>query len=673
MPNGFWRKIKNMAGRTVRSIAEPEPAKLKEWKQRMEDARTLYGDERAKMRLFTDYYNGTRDVQDNPNTGEPASKRSTNVRNIVYELIESQVDSSIPMPKVHAIHPEDDELAHKIEYLLENKIMSCNLAAINDIVERNVPMVGGDYLYVQWDQNKGTHSQIGDIKVSEIHPKKLIPQPGVSDFDNMDYFFIQQLLTKKTVKKIYGVDVSDAENDEQELTGEVADASTNSDLVTVYTAYYRNDHGGVGVYIWCDRYELLDMEDYESRYLDRCAKCGSVMQNGKCPVCGSAKSKKAPEEYEELVDAIEVTDLRKPSGSTFGKTNIPPMEEEEVPDVDENGNPVMNPDGTQKITVQHKKKKIPYYKPNVYPIVLRKNITANDKLLGDSDTKAIVDQQDTIKKLGTKINEKLMKGGSYVTLPRGKKVELNDKELKVIRLDNAAEKALVDVINVQPNVQNDENYLEINYNWAKSTLGITDAYQGQFKSSETSGTARQYAINQAAGRLESKRVLKNEAYAHLYEIMFKFWLAYADQTTEITSQDADGNQTYGTLDRHEFLRIDKAGEFYWDDEFIFDTDPTSTLMANREAMWNQTDLKLQSGAFGPLGELDTLRTYWSFMKASGYPNAGLALSTVEQRIQKQEEMQQKQEEMMQQIQANNQTAEQIEGGGDQNEMPGMPG
>lgn len=673
MPNGFWRKIKNMAGRTVRSIAEPEPAKLKEWKQRMEDARTLYGDERAKMRLFTDYYNGTRDVQDNPNTGEPASKRATNVRNIVYELIESQVDSSIPMPKVRAIHPEDDELAHKIEYLLENKIMSCNLTAINDIVERNVPMVGGDYLYVQWDQNKGTHSQIGDIKVSEIHPKKLIPQPGVSDFDNMDYFFIQQLLTKKTVKKIYGVDVSDAENDEQELTGEVADASTNSDLVTVYTAYYRNDHGGVGVYIWCDRYELLDMEDYESRYLDRCAKCGSVMQNGKCPVCGSTKSKKAPEEYEELVDAIEVTDLRKPSGSTFGKTSIPPMEEEEVPDVDENGNPVMNPDGTQKITVQHKKKKIPYYKPNVYPIVLRKNITANDKLLGDSDTKAIIDQQDTIKKLGTKINEKLMKGGSYVTLPRGKKVELNDKELKVIRLDNAAEKALVDVINVQPNVQNDENYLEINYNWAKSTLGITDAYQGQFKSSETSGTARQYAINQAAGRLESKRVLKNEAYAHLYEIMFKFWLAYADQTTEITSQDADGNQTYGTLDRHEFLRIDKAGEFYWDDEFIFDTDPTSTLMANREAMWNQTDLKLQSGAFGPLGELDTLRTYWSFMKASGYPNAGLALSTVEQRIQKQEEMQQKQEEMMQQIQANNQTAEQIEGGGDQNEMPGMPG
>jgi len=165
MPNGFWRKIKNMAGRTVRSIAEPEPAKLKEWKQRMEDARTLFGDERAKMRLFTDYYNGTRDVQDNPNTGEPASKRSTNDRNIVYELIGSQVDPSIPMPKVRAIHPEDDELAHKIEYLLENKIMSCNLATINDLVERNVPTVGGDYLYVQWDQNKGTHSQIGDIKV----------------------------------------------------------------------------------------------------------------------------------------------------------------------------------------------------------------------------------------------------------------------------------------------------------------------------------------------------------------------------------------------------------------------------------------------------------------------------------------------------------------------------
>ena len=68
-------------------------------------------------------------------------------------------------------------------------------------------------------------------------------------------------------------------------------------------------------------------------------------------------------------------------------------------------------------------------------------------------------------------------------------------------------------------------------------------------------------------------------------------------------------------------------------------------MANREAMWNQTDLKLQSQAFGPLGDLQTLRTYWTFMKASGYPNAGMALDIVEQRLIEQKEEEAKQEEM----------------------------
>jgi hypothetical protein len=311
--------------------------------------------------------------------------------------------------------------------------------------------------------------------------------------------------------------------------------------------------------------------------------------------------------------------------------------------------------------IKRSKKKVPYYKPDCYPIILRKNITANDRLLGDSDTKAIIDQQDTIKKLGTKINEKLLKGGSYVTLPNNKKVETNDKELKIIRVDNAAEKALIDVINVQPNVVNDENYLETNYQWAKSTLGITDSFQGKFMSSETSGTARQYAINQAAGRLESKRTLKNEAFAQLYKLMFKFWLAYADQNTEISSTDPSGQAMYEELDRHEFLRIDKAGEFYWNDEFVFDTDPTSTLMQNREMMWQQTDLKLQSGAFGPVGDLETSRAYWTIQKANGYPNAGMVLDIIENRIQEQQAMAQQQAMMAQQMPPE----------GAPNAMPGM--
>ena len=634
MSPNFWKKVKRM----TKSVIDPEPENLKTWKKRLEESLESYASDKNRMKTYQGYYDGDRSVAQDPNSSYSPSKKASNVRNIVYELIESQVDSSIPMPKVRAIHPEDEELAKKLEHYLENKIKTTKLPLLNDMMERNVPVQGGDFFHVQWDANAGLHSQIGDIKVSEIHPKKLIPQPGMVEIEEMDYFFVQELYTKKKVKAIYGVSVEDCGNDYTDLAGEQSStASINSDIVTVNTAYYHNEHGGVGIFVWCDTEILLDLDDYEARYLDHCAKCGAVMQNGVCPECGSKKVKKMPEEYEEMAEGMEVKTSYPMADGTFSR-NIDPFTEEEAPQMDENGQPVMDEMGQPVMEVRKVKRKIPYYKPNIYPVVLRKNITQNDKLLGGSDVAVIIDQQDTVKKLGSKINEKLLKGGSFVTLPTGIDVEKTDKELKILRVRNAADKSLIDVINVQPNVQNDLSYEETNYNWAKSALGITDSFQGKFSSSEVSGTARQYAINQAAGRLESKRTLKNEAFAKLYEYMFKFWLAYSDQSSAIISTDSNGTANYDEIDRHEFLKIDSAGEFYWDDEFLFETDPTSTLMQNREALWNQTDLKLQSGAFGPVGDLETARAYWTIQKANGYPNAAIILNIIEQRIKEQQEM-----------------------------------
>ena len=634
MSPNFWKKVKRM----TKSVIDPEPENLKTWKKRLEESLESYASDKNRMKTYQGYYDGDRSVAQDPNSSYSPSKKASNVRNIVYELIESQVDSSIPMPKVRAIHPEDEELAKKLEHYLENKIKTAKLPLLNDMMERNVPVQGGDFFHVQWDANAGLHSQIGDIKVSEIHPKKLMPQQGMVEIEEMDYFFVQELYTKKKVKAIYGVSVEDCGNDYTDLAGEQSStASINSDIVTVNTAYYHNEHGGVGIFVWCDTEVLLDLDDYEARYLDHCAKCGAVMQNGVCPECGSKKVKKMPEEYEEMAEGMEVKTSYPMADGTFSR-NIDPFTEEEAPQMDENGQPVMDEMGQPVMEMRKVKRKIPYYKPNIYPVVLRKNITQNDRLLGGSDVAVIIDQQDTVKKLGSKINEKLLKGGSFVTLPTGIDVEKTDKELKILRVRNAADKSLIDVINVQPNVQNDLSYEETNYNWAKSALGITDSFQGKFSSSEVSGTARQYAINQAAGRLESKRTLKNEAFAKLYEYMFKFWLAYSDQSSAIISTDSNGTANYDEIDRHEFLKIDSAGEFYWDDEFLFETDPTSTLMQNREALWNQTDLKLQSGAFGPVGDLETARAYWTIQKANGYPNAAIILNIIEQRIKEQQEM-----------------------------------
>ena len=603
----------------AKKITAPEENKtLSKWQQKYETSKSKYADELNRMVVRENYYEGSRKVKGNPNkdAGEYAHKEAINVRNISYELTESQVDSSIPMAKVTPIHQEDEPLARKIEAYLNAEMKTLGFKEINDMQERTTPVQGASFTLVEWDISKGYHCTLGDLAVSDVHPREVIPQPGVTDIDKMDYFFIRTSQTKEYVKRRFGKDVSD--EDETDL--EIRDGVASEDIVTVVTAYYKNDKGGIGLYRWCGDVELENLTDYQARHTQVCKKCGKPKTANVCE-CGSKS-------FVDKDDEKEIITLFNGTKTTF----------------DMFGNPVIE-EVTEEVEID-------YYKPNMFPLVMRKNISRDRHLLGSSDVDAISDQQDTVKKLGSQINEKLLMGGSFITLPEDIGIETTDEQFKVIRIPSPDKVAMINVITAQADCSQDRASLEENYQWAKSTLGITDAFQGKYDASATSGSAKQYSINQAAGRLESKRVMKNSAFAKIYEIMFKFALAYADDPVPITIDGTDGELEFTHFDKKEFLKKDKGGEYYWNDEFIFDIDPTSTLLTNREAMWQQADLKLQSGAFGALGDLQTNYLYWKFLEKNGYPNASEVLTEIEKRIEEQKqqaEMQAQQQMQMQQL------------------------
>lgn len=617
-----------------------------EWKSKLDKAMIAYADVRNSMNRYEELYEGTREVDGNQNTGKSAVKLANNVRNIVYELVESQVDSSIPMPKVTAIHEEDERIAKIIENALLNKIKMMDMEVLNDAMERTTPIQGADFFHVEWDNTKGLHTNVGDVVISERHPRQIIPQPGVVDIEKMDYIFVLMSQTKDYIKRKYGVNVSSAEEEFKDIRRE-ENQSNVEDVVTINIVYYRNKKNGIGIYSWCDDYTLEDIDDYQARRLTKCEKCGHVKNSDekKCPECGG-KYVVDNDDFEEI-DFLMLADI--------------------MPDSAEALNKALDNGGTVSV---------PYYKPNCYPLIERKNVTKNGAFLGTSDVDVIKDQQDIIKKLLSKSAEKLLKGGSIVTLPMGVGIETTDQEMKIVRLKDPAQKALIGVIPLQASVTQDLSMADVEYNYAKSVLGITDAYQGKYDSSATSGTAKQYSINQAAGRLESKRVMKNLAYSKLYEMIFKFWLSCADQPIQVSATGVNGEREYMKFDRYMFLKIDDAGDFYWNDEFIFETDPTSTLMANREAMWQQADMKLQSGAFGPIGDMQTNLMYWTFMEKNNYPNAAEIKKQVELRLAEQQNMMQSAQEQQSPIQQGNVPGDippelLAQMGGSQNVMPQM--
>ena len=601
------------------------------WQARLDDARRQYAEKRARMDRREDCYKGTRQI---PAAGGGVAKAAGNVRNIIYELIESQVDASIPQPRVTAVHPEDRQLAKKAEAMLLAQIRQHNFKELNDEQERTVPIQGGAFWHVEWDPEGGFHCQMGDLSVELRHPKQVIPQPGVYDLEKMDYLFVLVSQSRRALEKRYGVQLpEEGESDAAARTS--AEDGAVEGLVTQNIAYYRNGAGGVGCFSWVGDVTLEDMEDYQARRLWVCAGCGAPVEpprGGKaarCPACGAKSARCEPVLRQALPHDVSL-----PGGEVLAAVSEGPAR------------PVVNPDGTLQrdeatgevilMPGEVRPTVVPAYRPRRYPLVLRRNVRLFGQLLGASDVDAVEDQQVAINKYGTKIQEKLLKGGSYVTLPQGVNIETTDRELKIIRLKNPADKALISVLNIQPDTSRDQQMLEVNYSWAKSTLGITDAFQGKYDSSATSGVAKQFSANQSAGRLQSKREMKNQAYARLYKLMFQFMLAYADEPYPMTLRGPDGTVEYAHFDRYEFLKRDAAGQLYWNDEFLFDVDPASNLAANRETLWTMIDQKYQAGAFGPLGKTASLYRLWSLLAETGYPHAEAMKASVGQQMEQEQ-------------------------------------
>ena len=615
-----------------------DEAILQKWQTRLQKARQEYQHALDKMDESEALYRGTHKIdRTRGSTSKNEPKDATTVRNVVAEIIEAEVSSDIPTPKVTPQHQEDEQLAKTIEDYLRDEIDRLPFERINDQDERTTPVHGGDLFLVEWDNTAMTHTTRGALSVSLLHPKQFIPQPGVYEIPDMDYFFIQLAQTKDYIKSKYGVDVSTESEEQPDARG--FDMPTVDDLVTENIGYFKNKDGGIGRVAWCNDILLEYMEDYQARRIKRCSKCGMEMQGDTCPYCESTKSR----------DSVE---------SEFPRTDengIPMTRITQEVVLDEMGNPSV---------IEHTENEmIPYYKPDVYPVVLRRNVSCFGSLMGISDVEMIRDQQMALNKLTSEVDIKLLAGGSYVVLPKGVQVKRTDEQFKVYEITSPEQKAMLDVITLQPNISQDMSYMQYTYQAMREQIGITDSFQGRADRTATSGTAKEFSAAQAAGRLESKRVMKNAAYADLFEVMFKFLLAYSDEPRPMTFKDTDGTPQYGVFDKMQFLKFDDAGEPYWDDEFLFSVDQTAPLAGNREALWQEARGNLEKGCFGNPQDYQTLVMFWTIMEGLHYPLA----TEIKQQMQKRLEEQQMMQQQAMQMQAMQQRAM----GGVPNGMPGM--
>ena len=576
--------------------------KIDKWEKKLRAAIPYYEPVIQEIEDNYECYKGTRDIYNSK--GKKSDKQKTSVRKVAFELVEAQVDSYIPQPKVTSIKGNENR-AQIIEHYLQNELVRLPFAEINDEQSRTTCIAGGSLFLVEWDNSVKTRNTIGKLVVKNLQPSEIVPQPGVYKIEDMDYIFIRLLQTKQYIKDAFGVDVSEEDNNEAN------DPTHNEDLLTHNFVYYKNEKGQISLFSWVNDVVIQDIDNYFARKVEVCSKCGQPKTGlDECENCGSKKFELKTLDNEKVtIPAIDVDPIT--------------------------GNPIQ----------VEKEIEIPYYIPKTFPIVMRKGTSEAYNLFGTSDVTVIKDQQNDLNIYSTKIREKLLKGGSIVTVPDTIKFKANNEELKIVPVKTPAEAQMITAQALQPNVSNDVNLLALNYEIARQTIGITDSYQGRRDTTAVSGKAKEFAAQQTAGRLESKKTMKDFAFAQLFKVMFQFILAYADEPRYYNYQDETGQLQYRLFDKRSFIDQDDNGKYYYDDEFIFGVDESATLSTNRRAMWEETRLNFSSGAYGNPQDVQTIVMFWQMMDSLHYPGAKQALRFASQRAEQQAQMQMQQTEI----------------------------
>ena len=575
-----------------KSWAARNEAALGELPRRMDEREALYRGEVREIKPLT--------LRDRQKDGR--LRKTVHLRNIVAENIESEVSSTIPQPKVTAKRQSDEGRAKILEDMLRNELDRLPMETLNDMMERTVPIQGGGYWLVEWDNSKRTASTVGDVAVSILHPKQVIPQDGVfGSVEDMDAIVLKLPQTRSYIKRVYGKDVSDESEEAPEARTPDEHADTAEDMVTQYVAYYRNEDGGIGRFSWVGDTVLEDMEDYEARRVRKCEACGEIITDPDektCPTCGAEVIKEGTEEAEEVFSAIR----------TAGGTEIPGA----AAAVDEAGLPAMQPT------------RLPYYKPDVFPVFLQKNVSVYGQLLGDSDVDKIADQQNTVNRMEQKIIDRLVKAGTRITLPDRADFRADPEDGEKWYIGNPADKSLIDVYQFSGDLNYEMAYLSGVYEEARQALGITDSFQGRKDATAQSGVAKQFAAAQSAGRLESKRVMKEAAWAEIFKRIVMLKVAYADEPRPIVAADDRGGARYEEFSRYDFYEQDEKGEWHCileDDRFLFSCDTSAPLAGSREQMWQDAAQMFRMGAFGQPQSLDALLLYWTKLELLHYPGA----------------------------------------------------
>lgn len=566
------------------------------WRTKYTIAREEYNKSRcnpANVKRWRDAYEGV--LTD-------ADKSITPYWRMSFELVEDRVNPRIPAPKMTPRYHSDLVPVNATEALLKHEMDKMLSEEVNDESEHSTLIDGTSWFKICWNPFDNTHERSGMPYVEVCQVDTVFPQPGVYNYKNLEYIFEVSQMTVAKVKDLYN---------------RVVYSPDYNDLVEVVTCYYLNKDRHVGKFVWVEPTLIVLCNDLEwgMRRRRECTKCHTVVPtDAECPVCGSKSLKYVPVTKEVLEEDLQMVTNPYREGKTIDKSQ----------DVNQINEEDTIPAGTE----------IPHYLIRQLPFVPRRNTKLAKTIYGISQVELIAQNEIATNQFLGKAKRKSGASKAVVTKLKDTAVTNENDELSYIEIESPEEGAAIQVKQIEADISQEMAMVESFYNNAKSTVGITNTDQGKADPSARSGKAKQIQLQQSQQREEAPNIMRNAAYAGVYELLFKYLLAFSDEKRSFISLLPDGTQKEEVWSKYMFLARDNNGELYYRDDFAWSVDNATEITQDRAAMWQLIDNDYLNGTMG--NEIDPVRAlemYWQMKKQFNYPTADYALAFIKDSIQ----------------------------------------
>lgn len=547
--------------------------------------------------------------------GVESPKRSRRLDKSIFEAIESMTTVELPGPKISAASREDIPLIRTTEDFLKFQMNNHMNQYMHQDLQKAVPIDGTAFMKISWDPFNRTYDRSGDIRLDLRTLDQIVCQPGVRDYKNWEYIFEVRAVSISEIYDLYGKKLVNTQNDRAQASNTNGSKNTTN-VTTVVSCYYLNSDRIVGHFMWQldTNIVIADEDDWMIKKVRRCTLCDTINPvQTECKVCGNNKFKYKPVEYE------------------IADRNYMKLHLEYVADKDEQGNTVGKKEKWVSTPLIEKEEEIPSYRLRQLPFVPVICIKDVESIFGLSLASLLLDNQDMNNKLLNKIADKVLKSGIILSKPDNRKLADNDDTIKVMDVKTVDEASMIHSFDVNPNISSDIALYQMSYQNMKNISGVQDSYTGKQDTTAESGKAKQVATLQTIGRLEPLRKLVDTGYAGIYELMFKFYLAFSDKKRKFIRVLPDGSEVDAEWDKYMFLdKDDETNELFYRDDFKFEANTTSNSSNERSNMWQVFQQELTLGTLGNPSDPRTLELYWKLKDMYQFPGADIARTGIKE-------------------------------------------